>query len=246
MSSVGRNEPCPCGSGKKYKKCCMPKETAVDLQELRRSRAEENLRSEILKYTTGGRFKDEMEQAFQKYHDGKVAVGMLLNQEPMENIRFLDWFIHEHRHSKENKRIIDMFAEQRAKSLDDDQKKLLDEWRASCLGAFEVLSTEGGVLTLKDLFGEDTYSIEDPSATEELTPGEAVVVRVTSSWGVRQMAGVPIKLSPEQKQKFLDSMNAELDKYKQDHPDAAMPDFLVAKSHLLISLATESLAEAKT
>jgi tetratricopeptide (TPR) repeat protein len=23
---VGRNDPCPCGSGKKYKKCCMPKD----------------------------------------------------------------------------------------------------------------------------------------------------------------------------------------------------------------------------
>ncbi|MDI6890885.1 MAG: SEC-C metal-binding domain-containing protein [Thermodesulfovibrionales bacterium] len=23
MSSIGRNDPCPCGSGKKYKKCCM-------------------------------------------------------------------------------------------------------------------------------------------------------------------------------------------------------------------------------
>jgi len=22
MAKVGRNEPCPCGSGKKYKKCC--------------------------------------------------------------------------------------------------------------------------------------------------------------------------------------------------------------------------------
>ncbi len=22
---VGRNDPCPCGSGKKYKKCCLPK-----------------------------------------------------------------------------------------------------------------------------------------------------------------------------------------------------------------------------
>jgi preprotein translocase subunit SecA len=21
---IGRNDPCPCGSGKKYKKCCMP------------------------------------------------------------------------------------------------------------------------------------------------------------------------------------------------------------------------------
>ncbi len=26
---VGRNDPCPCGSGKKYKKCCMDKDTAV-------------------------------------------------------------------------------------------------------------------------------------------------------------------------------------------------------------------------
>lgn len=22
---IGRNQPCPCGSGKKYKKCCLPK-----------------------------------------------------------------------------------------------------------------------------------------------------------------------------------------------------------------------------
>ena len=27
--AVGRNDPCPCGSGKKYKKCCMGKSTAV-------------------------------------------------------------------------------------------------------------------------------------------------------------------------------------------------------------------------
>jgi len=26
MSKTGRNDPCPCGSGKKYKKCCLPKE----------------------------------------------------------------------------------------------------------------------------------------------------------------------------------------------------------------------------
>ncbi len=25
MRSVGRNNPCPCGSGKKYKKCCLGK-----------------------------------------------------------------------------------------------------------------------------------------------------------------------------------------------------------------------------
>ncbi|MGC9519216.1 MAG: SEC-C metal-binding domain-containing protein [Desulfuromonadaceae bacterium] len=26
MAATGRNEPCPCGSGKKYKKCCLDKD----------------------------------------------------------------------------------------------------------------------------------------------------------------------------------------------------------------------------
>ena len=29
MSNAGRNEPCPCGSGKKYKKCGLAKEEAT-------------------------------------------------------------------------------------------------------------------------------------------------------------------------------------------------------------------------
>ncbi len=30
---VGRNDPCPCGSGKKYKKCCLPKDLAREREE---------------------------------------------------------------------------------------------------------------------------------------------------------------------------------------------------------------------
>jgi len=29
MSKPGRNDPCPCGSGKKYKKCCLAKDEAA-------------------------------------------------------------------------------------------------------------------------------------------------------------------------------------------------------------------------
>jgi len=29
MSKPGRNDPCPCGSGKKYKKCCLPRDQAL-------------------------------------------------------------------------------------------------------------------------------------------------------------------------------------------------------------------------
>ena len=29
MAKIGRNEPCPCGSGKKYKRCCLTKGVAA-------------------------------------------------------------------------------------------------------------------------------------------------------------------------------------------------------------------------
>lgn len=32
MHKVGRNDPCPCGSGKKYKKCCEAKQTHKKFQ----------------------------------------------------------------------------------------------------------------------------------------------------------------------------------------------------------------------
>jgi SEC-C motif len=31
-STTGRNDPCPCGSGRKYKHCCAPKDRALSFQ----------------------------------------------------------------------------------------------------------------------------------------------------------------------------------------------------------------------
>jgi len=29
MATIGRNDPCPCGSGQKYKRCCLPRDEAA-------------------------------------------------------------------------------------------------------------------------------------------------------------------------------------------------------------------------
>jgi tetratricopeptide (TPR) repeat protein len=39
MAKPGRNDPCPCGSGKKYKKCCLAKEEAVEREQLAKAEA---------------------------------------------------------------------------------------------------------------------------------------------------------------------------------------------------------------
>ena len=33
MAKPGRNDPCPCGSGNKYKRCCLPKQEAVEREQ---------------------------------------------------------------------------------------------------------------------------------------------------------------------------------------------------------------------
>lgn len=38
MPKIGRNEKCPCGSGKKYKRCCLKKDTVLEHSELRSRR----------------------------------------------------------------------------------------------------------------------------------------------------------------------------------------------------------------
>ncbi len=240
MATIGRNEPCPCGSGKKYKKCCLLKDSAVDLEALRAERAEEGLRGEILKYATGDRFKDEMLSAYQAYKGGALDAGMsAMGEDQLENIRFLDWFIHEYSHSEANKSIMDMFDDLRSKSLDEDQKKLLVEWKASRLGAFEVESADGGVLKLADVFGDGSYTIEDESACEEVEPGMVMVARVTSSWGKGKLGGAPVLIEAESKQKFVDAVTEAFEKHKEDHADAELSAFAAENSHLLIATAKE-------
>jgi tetratricopeptide (TPR) repeat protein len=39
MAKPGRNDPCPCGSGNKCKKCCLPKEEAVECEQLAKTEA---------------------------------------------------------------------------------------------------------------------------------------------------------------------------------------------------------------
>ena len=238
MSAIGRNEPCPCGSGKKYKKCCMAKENVIDLQAYRESRAEEGLRGEILKFATGQRFSDEMVEAFSFYNKGGIEQ-TLLKQNPLENIRFLDWFIHEHKLAKEDKPVIMLFGDLRAKNLDEDQRKLLEEWQQSFLGAFEVISVEDDVLRLTDIFTDAEHHIEDASASEEVETGEIIVARMTSSWGKKKLGGAPIILSPEKKQKLADAINAQFGEYRQEHPDADLSEFLSAHAHVLSSIASD-------
>jgi hypothetical protein len=68
---IGRNDPCPCGSGKKFKKCCLAKE-----QESQREpetyhdyclKVVDSLRQKILQFMKKSGHDKSIEQAFSEY-----------------------------------------------------------------------------------------------------------------------------------------------------------------------------------
>jgi tetratricopeptide (TPR) repeat protein len=46
MAKPGRNDPCHCGSGKKYKKCCQPKDETAEHEVIAKEQAEREERAE--------------------------------------------------------------------------------------------------------------------------------------------------------------------------------------------------------
>lgn len=85
LEKVGRNEPCPCGSGKKYKRCCLEKHEEARLaqggEETAKLQAKEREQKKLI---------DEIEEAFrllarQQYQEAIRYASKLLRSYPNED-----------------------------------------------------------------------------------------------------------------------------------------------------------------
>lgn len=66
---TGRNDPCPCGSGKKYKKCCIDKDNIIQFPQRNKSQSTNNhniITQEMLQ-STGFSSTEEMGSAMEEY-----------------------------------------------------------------------------------------------------------------------------------------------------------------------------------
>lgn len=62
MSKLGRNDPCPCGSGNKYKKCCLAKNAAAQA-ERRRLHHERQAQTQRELAELAARYRDAVDHA---------------------------------------------------------------------------------------------------------------------------------------------------------------------------------------
>lgn len=178
----GRNDLCPCGSGAKYKKCCMPAETGMrPLHAL-----DHRLRQAVMDYANA-KFDRTI---YADAQDQPVAEDVV----PL----FVAWMLFHH--AVEGRSVAGWYLEEHGAALEADEREWLSAQARTRLSVWKVLDVRPGRdVAVEDLLTGECCNVQDVAASRSLRPLQALLGRVTSFQGARVFAGAhPYLLTPVQ------------------------------------------------
>ena len=185
---VGRNKPCPCGSGKKYKKCCLAEDRAATISDRAPSTLHEldqRLVEQMMRHAQR-RFGDQwLAKAAKDFDDPELAVQLL---GPWAVYNFL----------VDGKPIVDWYIEDRGRYLSGTELGWLSAQQASWLSIWEVLAvTPGHSITLRDLLTSEERTVQEVSGSKGVVSRDAILGRVVDHEGISVLGGIhPRPLPP--------------------------------------------------
>ena len=127
MSKPGRNDPCYCGSGKKYKQCHLREDQAKERERREQLAAARFLRFDLPSFAREERFADAYNDALALYWNDYSDASNAGEMSQFEALRFLDWFVFDHT-LEDGQRILYIYHNEEGSSLKASQKKMLENW----------------------------------------------------------------------------------------------------------------------
>ena len=219
---VGRNDPCPCGSGRKYKKCCQESFDEKDFHYRRWRRVEADLIPELFAYAVQTLGPEAIEDAWSEFHDFEAPCAYDPDS-PMNSV-FMPWFLFNWIYEPElpdstyfsETTIAGSFHSDHA--LSEDEEKLIMSAIQTPYSLCEVVELTPGVgMTLFDLIRRIKYDVLERSASQTLQKGEIIYCATTHLDGINSNIGTsPYALRPLAKRDIL-----ELRKWMIDESGAA-------------------------
>lgn len=205
---AGRNDPCPCGSGKKYKHCCLKVAPRSEDSAWRRQRdASDSLTREMLRFA-GREFADDRHDAWLDFN--QEAIPIPSKEDNAELQIFSPYFLFEWDPDRPARRrgsqpraglVARSYLEKAGGRLSEMEALVLHQAITQPVSFYEVLHSEPGEgLILRDiLIGGDTKVVER-SASLMLRPGDISYGQI---WRLPEVATLgrlaPIPIPPRKK-----------------------------------------------
>ena len=194
---AGRNDPCPCGSGKKYKKCCeITGRVTASPDSARASRVKEadrRLTGRILRFARIRLGQNWLESALQEYigdSDERVEDAELQLAGP--------WAMYGYAVTGRNITIARLFREEGASRLPLEVRDVLDAQLAGWMTIWEVQHVQRGTgVQVTDLLTGQQRFVHEVSASKTLSARDALLGMVVDSGGISFFGGIhPRPLGP--------------------------------------------------
>lgn len=188
---IGRNAPCPCGSGKKYKKCCLAEaDPPVDLLWHRIGKAHDDLIDRLMAFVQTALGDKVM--AF-------AAAEFLLwpeDEAPRELIDahlqlFMPWFLFNWEYDPDdadvaldipaNEPVAGIYLAGNADRLDEMQVHLAEAAMDKPFSFLEVTACQPGrAISFKDIFTGVETQVMEKTASQTVEPGDILLARVVT------------------------------------------------------------------
>lgn len=198
---IGRNVPCPCGSGRKYKACCLAKSGDSDFQFRLQRRLSGELIPRLIDFATEE--AELVEDAWNDFNGGENVPYDPV--EPMATL-FMAWFLFNWNIEFERSgtsevvemTIAELFMGANDDRLTSDQKNFLLSSVRCPYSLCEVVEVKPGVgMTLFDLLRRIQSEVVERTASQTVRKGEIIYCATSELHGFRSNVGTgPYPLRP--------------------------------------------------
>ena len=188
MSQIGRNDPCPCGSGKKYKQC--HGNALLDSPEgaYERVRRLDGQATELLmKYQTTVIHRKTAEDPWAWY---KLSKDVPRRLGESEQDPFIRWMLFSWRPGGK-KTVAEQFLADRRGPLDEQLGRFIEATTHTPYSFYQMVEVEPGASALcRDLLRSGDVRVAERTATRILLPGHIILARVVEFEGVTLFMGL--------------------------------------------------------
>ena len=185
---AGRNEPCPCGSGRKYKKCHLEADEAEHAS-LQATASMHALDDGLVRLLAGFALR-EYGEAWKAFQDDFADPDAALP---------LAWTWSVYCFEVQGKTVVDAYLDARARRCSRRERRWLDAQRAAWLSAWEVEAVDAGkTVTLHDLLSGERRTVHETRGSQTLVARDAVLARIVDHDRVSLLCGVhPRPVAPQ-------------------------------------------------
>ncbi len=238
---IRRNDPCPCGSGKKYKNCCLARDKAAQAERVAWERAAQDMRTALIGFARDQEFVRDVAAALGLFWQDRYTPETVHLMSEDEALRFFDWFAHDYPLSTSGKRLIEVYRQEVSDALNPKEAAILDMWIASPPGSAFVLeeTDKEETIVIRDLFLERRLTVHDPAAAKHGEVGQILLARPLPEHERTRLSGATVVLPATEEERLREFIIRAYEEYKSEHPEATMAEFLRARAYLFTHYAME-------